>query len=351
MAASSVSTSSTTTTSTTDHGAAVATTTDDENILMQGYLSMKVSKGKRFRPFFAVVYGGTMFYYKNELDVVPAGSANLGGCEVALSPDEPKQKNLFKITSPTATLFASASKPEKRDAWIEAVRQGITLPAHAAPPKDYVPAEKKSIGFRAKKTLGSKIVGSRLGKQSLESFVLNDHVRSLIRALRKIVEAESSKESADFIEKSIIKLVMKVYFEWSRKTISTEDLMQIDRPLREAFNLIDKMYRTSSRKKAALMKENFLRIELCFGEVFRMLGDLMRPHLRPVILLQTRELIPVFRPVNMMMMQQVVDIIGSASFLMRVWDLNREDTTGHFDENMFALVNAMTSYTQIEFHP
>eukprot|EP01106_Pelomyxa_sp_JSP_P019338 TRINITY_DN960_c0_g1_i1.p1 TRINITY_DN960_c0_g1~~TRINITY_DN960_c0_g1_i1.p1 ORF type:complete len:185 (+),score=62.02 TRINITY_DN960_c0_g1_i1:325-879(+) len=184
--------------------------------------------------------------------------------------------------------------------------------------------------------MSSKFVGSKLGKQSVESIVMTDQVRELIRALRKIIEAESDKETAEFTEKAIIKLVLKCYLQWSEKSITTQDLLKIDAPLREAFNLIDNLYRKKSTVKAAALKETFVRIERCFAEVEKLLSALLRQYIRAD---------------NMLMLHKVAEHVGSAGFLMRVWDLNREDPTGEFDKNMFALVNAMTSYTQIELSP
>eukprot|EP01105_Mastigella_eilhardi_P005264 TRINITY_DN17004_c0_g1_i1.p1 TRINITY_DN17004_c0_g1~~TRINITY_DN17004_c0_g1_i1.p1 ORF type:complete len:340 (+),score=124.91 TRINITY_DN17004_c0_g1_i1:59-1078(+) len=315
-----------------------ATSPDLANgVLCEGYVEVRMKKKKQWRPYWLCLCGGSLFYYKNELDVKPNGVLQVGtGTDAKVETYKEEEKPfLVKIAVEKDIAFISTTKAERRDQWLSALQKATAMEATAAPPKNYTPLRKKTLAFRAKKSISSKFVGSNLGKSSVESIVLNEQVRGLLQAFRALVKAYSNKAKADWVEQAFIKVAVKTYLEWQRKAITTNDLMKLDAPLREAFNLLDKIYRHSSKKKAALLKDTFARVEKCFVEVELLLEELLRP---------------LIRPKNIIMLKEVFAYVGNAEFMMSVWDLNLADATGHMDECLFNLVNAMSKYTQIELN-
>lgn len=195
---------------------------------------------------------------------------------------------------------------------------------HTMPPKKTdTQRTKGSLMFRAKKNISGKVATSALMKQK----VLNEETRHLLDALVAVVEKVRDQKTAAEVEKQIIKMVLKGYFQYDKGTITMNEFRQIDGVLRKAFNQMDKLFGYYQVRAASQLTEAFAKTATMLQEAAAAVMKLLEPHVRAE---------------NIAKMKAALAIIADPDFLYKVWDCPS------LESDLLSLISAMNKYTQIE---
>eukprot|EP00727_Mastigamoeba_balamuthi_P007440 m51a1_g3316 hypothetical protein (373) ;mRNA; f:344731-346501 len=305
------------------------------------FLEMLVKGSRKYKAYWFTLVGSSLFFYKSQNDTEPKGVIELRGATVATESEKLAEDGRDRYSFEVRTAeenggrqFTLRSATEaKAHAWSQALQNVREESAHDAPTKESVAKPKRPLSYRAKKGMGSKLVGSSLGKQSINQ-ILDDEVKGMVKALRNLVEADAGKAYADFVEEALFKIIFKCYCEWDRKKVTLEQFLEMDKPLRRAFHSIDKLFGiwgwTPSDEQ---LQKDFLATEAAFREAGQILQNLMTPYLHTK---------------NILMIQELFEYVGSAKFLMHMWHIRDEETT---KDAIFDLMVAMRLYYTHEYQP
>jgi len=130
------------------------------------------------------------------------------------------------------------------------------------------------------------------------------------------------------VERQVIKLMLKGYFQVENGAISVEnDLKPIDRLLRQAFNQLDKLFGFYQVRTVAQLSSGLSKAAASLQAVAVAIIKIMEPHVRPD---------------NIAKMLSVLNLLSDESFLVRIWE------NPNVEQDLLALVGAMNKYTMFE---
>jgi len=295
-----------------------------------GYVEMRMKK-KEWKAVYCVVIGGSFYYYKSSTDTEPKGSVDLNGLKIT-SPEfkGEKKKFAFAIQKEEEHLFVGScpGEPEFK-AWKAALEEALTK--EKTDPPTVVAQKGKKLGVikRAKKRATSKTATSVLGKKVMKAIV-NEETTTLLNALKHIVKAESgSAKKADDLEKNIIKIAVKSFLLIEDKVLTADDFLVADKPLREAFELMVKVFNGRGRVKEDKIKEALAKVEELLKKAEEVITNLLGPHLTSK---------------NMLRISSAFGCIANADFLMTVFK------NDNLEDDLDKLIDAMEYYTQFHYH-
>lgn len=294
------------------------------NIVKEGVLELQKKTrmgGKTWKIIYAVVTPGGLHIFKDVNDTFPSKSY---GIENGAAEPGDKGKNFsFGYKTIEGTVYLAGENDADVTAWLEALKQEsgkrMTLP----PKKTESQKSKDTILFRAKKNISGKVATSGLMKQK----VLNEETRHLLNALVAVVEKVTDAKTAAAVEKQIIKMVLKGYFQYEKGTITMDHFKKIDGTLRKAFNQVDKLFGYYQVRTAAQLSEGFTKTAGSLQEASNAVISLLEPHVRAE---------------NITKMKDALGVICNAEFLFKVWDC------AQLEQDLLSLISAMNKYTQIE---
>ncbi|BFU22622.1 PH domain containing protein [Entamoeba histolytica HM-1:IMSS] len=290
--------------------------------MFEGYLECKLKKKWKLR--FVIVNGSTLYYYKTELDDKPEGSIELAGLVLNADPKDKlnEHKNSFHITvGSTVNQFKTSADAFKL--WIDTFEKHCKLTPQSAPSKTLIKKSKRSLMDKITRNTVASVGGS-----GSASFVMNDEMNNLLKAIEKLIEIDAGKEEAKKYEKFIMKLVAKCYMEWQHKNISNEQIYALDKPLRNAFTMFDQLFRYFGLKKAEYLQAGFKNlVDLLNNEIKTQLIQTLRPCLSPKNLSKLRDLFSLFFNVE---------------FFERVW--SKTDPKDEVSDHLFNIVQSMNQY-------
>ena len=208
-------------------------------------------------------------------------------------------------------------------AWVDVLKQGFGQKMTLPPKKTESQRTKGSLMFRAKKNISGKVATSALMKQK----VLNEETRQLLDSLVAVVERVTDQKTAAEVEKQIIKMVLKGYFQYDKGNITMNEFRQIDGVLRKAFNQMDKLFGYYQVRAASQLTEAFAKTATMLQEASKAVVTLLEPHVRPE---------------NIAKMKYALGVIADPNFLYKVWDC------ASLEQDLLSLISAMNKYTQIE---
>lgn len=277
--------------------------------------------GKTWKVIYAVLTPGGLHIFKDVNDLYPNKSFSIenGAAEAG---DKGKGFS-FGYKTGEGTIYLAGENDAEVTAWLEALKQEsgkrMTLP----PKKVDSQRTKDGILFRAKKNISGKVATSSIMKQK----VLNEETRHLLDALVAVVEKVTDAKTAAAVEKQIIKMVLKGYFQYEKGTITMEQFRKIDGTLRKAFNQVDKLFGYYQVRTAAQLTEGFTKTAGMLQEASNAVTSLLEPHVRAE---------------NIVKMKEALAVICNADFLFKVWDC------AQLEQDLLSLISAMNKYTQIE---
>ncbi|KAL7720046.1 PH domain-containing protein [Entamoeba marina] len=284
----------------------------DTNDIFEGYLETKLNKKWKLR--FFIITGSSAHIYKTELDDKPESTIEFAGCTLI---DDPKNKlnehkNSFHIIADGKTFQFKAINKDRQQEWCNIFKTNTTQPKTVAPTKTQIAKSKRTLKDKITRNAVAKVGGS-----GTASFVMNDEISNLLKAIKKLIEIDAGKDKSKKAEKFIMKLVAKSYMEWQHKNITNAQIVALDKPIREAFyNKAE--YLTPGFEKLVTLLNNQIKNELL---------STLRPCLSPKNLSKLRDLFTLFFNVE---------------FFQRVW--SKTDPADGVGDSLFDIVNVMNQY-------
>jgi len=295
-----------------------------------GYLDIKLLKGN-WKVGYGVVIGGTLFYYKTMNDQVPKGHIDLKGFTVnADAKPGDKKKFAFTIEKDGKAEFSGQlPSKEMKENWVSALHVAVGLEPCEAPSKDGTAKKKKqTVGMGMQKGIASATADSSVGKAIMKKIV-NDETTTLINALKALVTVESgSEKKANEMEKNIVKIAVKAYILVDNKYIKGEQFLVADKPLRDAFNLLVKVFNGRQRAKKERVIEALQKVEGLLKTAEKVITDLLGPHIGGK---------------NMMRLSSIFATVANVKFLETVF--YNESVSDELEK----LIDAMDYYTQFHY--
>jgi len=226
-----------------------------------------------------------------------------------------------------AVVVGQCGSDSEGTAWVEALKGNASL--EPADPPTAAKKKKSNVFERVKKKTASATATSALGKKVMKAIV-NDETTTLLEALKRIVKAESnSPKKAEELEKNIIKIAVKSFLLVENKKLQADDFLVADKPLRDAFELMVKVFNGRKRVKPEKIEEALKKVEGLLKKAEEVITNLLAPHLTPK---------------NMLKISQAFGCIADVKFLITVF--KNDD----LEEDLDKLIDAMEYYTQFHYH-
>jgi len=302
----------------------------EENVTTahSGYVEMKI-KGS-WKNGYAVLVGGSVWYYKNKGENAK-GHVDIKGMTV--NPDakgSDKKKFAFQVEKDGKPEWSGQTNTkEERETWVNHLTNAIKLEPCEEPSKDGIAKRKKQgIGMGMKKGIISGVADSGVGKAIMKKIV-NDETTTLINALKALVSVESGTEKkAIEMEKNIIKIAVKAYILVDEKILKGEQFLVADKPLRDAFNLLVKVFNGRQRAKKERVIEALQKVETDLKKAEKVITELLAPHLGAK---------------NMMRLASIFATVANVKFLETVF------YNESVEDELEKLIDAMDYYTQFHY--
>jgi len=274
---------------------------------------------KKWKIVYAVITPGGFHIFKDANDLYPSRSYSLE----SYSAEGPEKSKNFSFVLKTADGTVAVAGESDADvvAWTETLKQASGHKITYPPKKTH--RGKESIMFRAKKNISGKVATSALLKQK----IMNEETRHLLDSLVAIVERVTDAKTGANVEKQLIKMVLKGYFQFEKGKISMEQVRAIDAALRKAFNQVEKLFAYFQVKPAHALKEGIARTAAFLQEAAAAVLSLLEP---------------LVRTENIVKMKEALAIITNEEFIFKVWDCPP------LEQDLQSLIGAMSKYTQIE---
>jgi len=245
---------------------------EDEEITFtkKGYIEMKK---KKWKAVYCVLFGGTFYYYKNVNDLSePKGKIDLEGTTVVSPAKNEKKKNTFAIQRGEELLFVGSTGAGETEQWVKAIQDSLDKEKTEAPD---VGGKKKQ-----KKNWRHLFMGSTFFVTKGIKSLINEDTTALLAALKRVVKAEStSTKKADDLEKNILRITLKSYLLLESGNINAEDFLEADKALREAFELLVRIYNGRERVKPEKITAALKKVEAYFKQTEQLLEQVLSHHL------------------------------------------------------------------------
>jgi len=274
-----------------------------------------------------IVSKGTIHLYKYYEETTPYVSIHLKEAEIidTASGESAGREYVFgvKTQSGDPRWFAAGS-PNDLNLWKEIFLQAKNQESSQPPTRVPVPRSKRTNTAidRAKKG-----VISRIGVPVLKK-LFGENVR-LLNSIKKMVEKNSNKETANKVHTLLIKFIIKINFLFDKKNLTLASLEKVDPPLRKALEILSKYYNTRVRRRVADVNV-FVKVEALLAEA----RDEM-----------IKELEKYLTPKNIENFRYLCDTLANGKFLEKVYACDDQD---ELPEELDDLDDLITQYTQ--FH-
>jgi len=191
-----------------------------------------------------------MHLFRNFEKTEPYLTIDMKEVEIVDSHSELGRDNVFGIritagnnTNSAEPKWFAASSQTDAEGWRASLAHAITQEPSAPPVRPSIPRSQRTNSplFRAKKRAAT-VVGVPVMKR-----LFGENIR-LLETVRHIVAKHINKETAKRVYNLLMKLVIKVNFQFEKKNLTLESLADVDRPLREALELLTKYYNTRIRR-------------------------------------------------------------------------------------------------------
>jgi len=169
---------------------------------------------------------------------------------------------------------------------------------------------------------------SKMGEVLLMK-MFGDEIHHLFSTVKKIIAKHHNKEIAARVHKVLIRLTIKIAFLFEKRVLNVTTLSDVDRPLREAIELLSKYYNAKVRRfpRAFPVTETFARIQQLSNQAEEEL---------------VRKIQPYISPKNLANIHFLFETIATGPFLQKVFsDTELADELDELDD-------VITAYTQ--FH-
>lgn len=305
----------------------------------QGFIELKDNNAKKAKTkaVWCVLIDGTLHTYKTPLDATPLGKYDLKGMKLEEKSEgkgkgkgkgKKKTKAGFTVTfeGQKSVVEFSCVNDEDRENWVEVLKENESKDPSEPPTREQGKRHRGSLMFRAKKSVGGKAATSGMGKGMMKRLA-DDDTKQLLTALKKVVGKYFDEKRANEIENSIIKLAVKCYFLVENKSLSSESFLDVDGPIRSAFELISKIYDKMHRVNEEALREAFGRVSKDLQKTESVLEGLLLPYVKQKTLQRLKD---------------TFSCLSNPKFLFAVFQ------DEELEDEIHDLVKAMEYYTQ--FH-
>eukprot|EP01123_Difflugia_compressa_P009165 TRINITY_DN294_c0_g1_i6.p1 TRINITY_DN294_c0_g1~~TRINITY_DN294_c0_g1_i6.p1 ORF type:complete len:351 (-),score=91.84 TRINITY_DN294_c0_g1_i6:294-1346(-) len=307
---------------------------DEETVKVSrvGYINCRLKK-KDWKAVYCVLIGGSFYYYKSSSDQQPKGTIDLSAHKVVVHPSDAKDKRkfVFSVQKGDEQMFVgSCANEQELNSWTTAITANLEKEKAEPPTATAQKAKKKkSLISRAQNKAATTTATSTLGKKVMKA-IINDETTTLINALKHIVKAQShDAKKADELEKNIIKIAVKAFLLIENKILTADDFLVADKPLRDAFELMVKVFNGRGRVKDDKITAALTKVEELLKKAEEIITNLLAPHLTSK---------------NMLRISSTFSIIANSEFLNSVF--RNDGLEGDLDK----LIDAMEYYTQFHYH-
>jgi hypothetical protein len=293
-----------------------------------GYVEMKSKK--EWKAVYCVLIGGSLYWSKSSTDPEPKGSIDLKAKKLEFNIKGLKKDFAFSVAEDKNELFVGACSNEAElNSWKKDLEAALTKDHVDAPTVLQEKKKKEGAMSRAKKNIASKTATSALGKKVMKTIV-NEETTTLINSLKKIIRKESGNpKRADEIEKNIIKIAVKAYLLVDNGTLTADDFLVADKPLREAFELMIKIFNGRNRVKKDRILEAIDKVVDLLKKAEEIVTNLLAPQLTSK---------------NMIRISASFASIANRNFMEHVY------ADAELEPDLEKLIDAMEYYTQFHYH-
>lgn len=288
----------------------------------------KGTKALNKKEVYCLTNGSTLHCYKSPLESEPLGSIELKGCTSEKAPVDPKKKKktVINLSCGDFLYLIEASGDDDCAQWIEEFTRCASLAPEGPPSKEAISRKKMSKAARMKKGAAGKMVGTAPVK-AMTRKLADEETLTLLRNLKVVIKKDSSVKKADEIENDIMKIGMKSFFLVDNKIVESDAFLEVDGPIRKAFELIVKVWDKKDRTSKESLKVAFTSIEGHLRKAEQTLTAILLPHLQSKSIARVKN---------------IFSYVGSARFLESIM-LDDE-----LEDEVHELVKAIEYYTQ--FH-
>jgi len=221
--------------------------------------------------------------------------------------------------------WLSAFGTDERDRWVSHLNSASSKAPGSAPVKKKM--KKQSTKSRLTTGVAGKVAGSGIGKQAIKAAV-PDEIKTLISALKRIVSKIQGSKKGIEIESNVIKIVVKLLMLQKNQTISMEDFLKVDEPMREAFDILVDLRDRGHRLRKEEWSANLKQAHVLLERVEQVLSAILAPHVKPL----TLKIVAV-----------TFGVLANPEFIERSW------TDATIEEERDILADAMSKYTQFHY--
>jgi len=297
-----------------------------------GHSQERKKFSQKWKYYYVNLIGGSLHYYKDVEDVEPKGTINLKELEFKKGEKEgSSHKFCFVLKNSTLDYLFFTEEEADYNEWTEAIEKAMKK--EPAPPlkKEKRKTRAQELAYKIKKNVGGKAATSALGKKAIRAQA-PEEVRNLIASLKKIIERESDGKKAHEVEENIFKIGVKAYFLIDGGKCKWDDLLEADKPLRQALEILIKCHdhaKFSRNPSPVLLKEKFVIVQKNFEEAADKL---------------TKVLSPLMKPANVARIKMTTDYIGNADRLLKIY------LDEALNDPLQDLISAAEHYTQFHFY-
>lgn len=310
---------------------------DKDGLMLKKSGSQKGEKKKTFAKKWTVVYvnliGGALHYYKDEEDAEPKETIELRNFKLNTEPREGTTKQyLISLANEKFDYVFALEEESEWKQWVEAISKNMTKDPLPPLKKEKAQGRAKSLAFRAKKNIAGKAATSSLGKKAIKAKA-PEEVKNLLNAVKNIVERESqSQKKAKEIEKNVFKIGVKCYFLIDSNSITLEQLLAADKPLREGLELLSKCHdhaKYSRNPNVDLLREKLNEVQNSLNEAATILTKIVTPHMKEQ---------------NVLKIKETLNYLGNPDRLLKIF----QDEA--LEDDLHELIAAADHYTQFHFY-
>jgi len=236
-----------------------------------------------------------------------------------------KKKSCFNLTLGDSSYAIEGSGEEDCKQWIDEINRVKNLAPSEPPSKEAIQTKKLGRAARIKKAAGGKIAVSGAGK-AISRRLADDETLQLLKNLKVVIKKDSgNQKKAEEIEDDIMKIAVKSFFLVDNKVIPGDAFLDVDGPIRKAFELIVKVWDKKDRSTPDSLKVAFNAIEGHLHKAEQVLIKILLPHLKPKSIARIKN---------------IFNYVGSAKFLNNIM------MDPELEDEVHELVKALEYYTQ-----
>eukprot|EP00211_Chloroparvula_japonica_P008030 CAMPEP_0119129370 /NCGR_PEP_ID=MMETSP1310-20130426/7149_1 /TAXON_ID=464262 /ORGANISM="Genus nov. species nov., Strain RCC2339" /LENGTH=310 /DNA_ID=CAMNT_0007119789 /DNA_START=203 /DNA_END=1135 /DNA_ORIENTATION=+ len=306
---------------------------DGEGDINQGFLMIKCDdKAVKLvkKELWVVQVGSSLHLYKSPVEAAPLQSLEIKGAEVAkLDAKKKAKKSSLEMTVGKSRFEIACAGEEDRENWFAALTEASGKEPAPPPSKEAVEKSKKlGRGARMKKAAGGKLASSGAGK-AMTRRLADEETQLLLKNLKIVIAKDSNKKKADEIENDIMKIAVKSFFLVDNKVVNGNVFLDVDGPIRRAFELIEKVWDKKERLSEEACTNAFKTIEGHLRKAEKVLTEILLPHLKPH---------------SIQRIKGIFNYLGSARFLQQII------MDDELEDEVHELVQAMVRYTQVHHY-